>query len=174
MLYNPAEDSYLLKKCVEKYSKGKTVLDIGSGTGIQAIASLNSGAKSVLCSDISLELISFLKKQGLNAIKSNLFSNIKGKFDLIIFNPPYLPEDKREDMESRRATTGGKEGDEITLKFRKQSVKHLEKNGIIFLLVSSLTPKKRILELLRELSLKKKLLSKEELFFESLEVWKIY
>ncbi len=174
MLYNPAEDSYLLKKCVEKYSKGKTVLDIGSGTGIQAIASLNSGAKSVLCSDISLELISFLKKQGLNAIKSNLFSNIKGKFDLIIFNPPYLPEDKREDMESRRATTGGKEGDEIILKFLKQSVKHLEKNGIIFLLVSSLTPKKRILELLRELSLKKKLLSKEELFFESLEVWKIY
>ena len=40
MIYQPSEDSYLLEKEVKKYSPKKSVLDIGSGSGIQAQSSI--------------------------------------------------------------------------------------------------------------------------------------
>ena len=148
MIYQPAEDSFLLEKQVKKYSKGKSVLDIGTGSGIQSKSALMAGAKKVLATDINEEVINKLKKREIIVKKSDLFSNISGKFDLIIFNPPYLPEDKREDSESQLATTGGKNGDEIILRFLEQSTMYLKTDGIILLLVSSLTPRNKINKLL--------------------------
>jgi len=173
MIYEPAEDSFLLKKEVKKYAKGKKFLDMGAGPGIQSRAAIKSKAKSVLAADISPESIKLLKSIKILSIKSNLFSNIKGKFDLIAFNPPYLPEDKREDKESRLITTGGKKGDEIILKFLKEARNHLTKEGFILLLISSLTPKLRILSLLKKQQMNKQILSKKKIFMEELQVWKI-
>jgi release factor glutamine methyltransferase len=177
MIYEPSEDSYLLEKEVKKYSKNKLVLDIGTGSGIQALASLNSGAKEVTASDIDNESILHLKKavkdHKIKIIKSDLFNNIEGKYDLIVFNPPYLPEDKNEDKESAKATTGGKRGDEIIIKFLNQVPNHLNKEGIILLLLSSLTPRDKILSLLSKNRMKHERIAKENLFMESLEVWKI-
>lgn len=174
MIYEPKEDSYLLEKEVRKYSKGKKVLDMGSGSGIQALAAINSGAAEVLAADIDKESIKYLKNYRINSIQSNLFSNIKEKFDLIVFNPPYLPFDSREDEESKIITTGGRKGDEIIIKFLKKAKQHLTKSGIILIVLSSLTPRKRILKSLKDLSFKKEILSTINLFMESLEVWKIY
>ena len=67
MIYHPAEDSYLLEKKVKKYAKGKNVLDIGSGSGIQAIAALESGASGVLAVDLDREAVKELGKKGINA-----------------------------------------------------------------------------------------------------------
>lgn len=173
MIYEPREDSYLLEKAVKKYAKNKSFLDMGSGSGIQAKAALSSKASSVLAVDINQETIDKLNSQNIPAIKSNLFQKVKGKFDIIAFNPPYLPRDKREPKDSQLTTTGGKKGDEITLKFLKQSIKHLNKNGTIFLTISSLTPRDRITKLLNKLSLSHKILESKKLFFESLEVWEI-
>lgn len=173
MIYNPREDSYLLEKEVKKYAKDMRVLDMGSGSGIQALGALKSGAKSVLCADIDSQSIRELKKKGLKTIRSDLFSNINGKFDLIVFNPPYLPEDKREDEESRKATTGGKKGDEIILRFLLKAKDYLETDGIILLVVSSLTPKERIAEVIQKKKLVKKIIAKEKLFMEELGVWEI-
>ena len=173
MIYEPREDSLLLEKEIKKYAKGKDVLDIGTGNGIQAIAAKKVGAKSILASDINQEAVEQASKLGINCIKSDLFSDIKGKFDLIVFNPPYLPADKREDKESALTTSGGKRGDEITLRFLKQSVKHLNEKGKILLLVSSLTPLDRIIPLIKKLSFKYKVIAKEKFFMEELFVWEI-
>ncbi len=173
MIYEPAEDSYLLEKEVERFSKGKSFLDMGSGSGIQSLAAKKAGAKSILAVDVNPEVISYLKKNKIPCQQSDLFEKINGEFDLIAFNPPYLPEDEREDSESRIITSGGKKGDEIILRFLEQAVKHLEKNGIILLLVSSLTPQKKIGALLKKLRLRKKIIAEEKLFMEELEVWKI-
>src|SRR3989344_2708496 len=142
MIYEPSEDSFLLADAVKKYSKGKSVLDIGTGSGIQAKTAVSVGAKFVLASDINEKALEHVKStsQGIQTTHSNLFGNISGKFDLIIFNPPYLPADKREDMESQEVTTGGKKGDEIILEFLRQAKEHLSSNGIILLVLSSLTP----------------------------------
>ena len=173
MIYEPAEDSFLLQKQVKKYSKGKSVLEIGTGSGIQIQTAIKSGAKKILATDINEEVLRTLETKKINFRKSDLFSNISEKFDLIIFNPPYLPEDKREDLESQLATTGGKNGDEIILKFLKQSPKHLNNNGKILLLISSLTPQSRIDKFLIKLKLSKKKLSEKKLFMEKLEVWEL-
>ncbi|MAG26682.1 hypothetical protein CMI47_14165 [Candidatus Pacearchaeota archaeon] len=172
-VYQPAEDSYFLQVQVKKLSKNKSVIDIGSGGGIQSLSALKSGASSVLATDIDPVSIKHLKSLNIPVLKSNLFEKIKGKFDLIIFNPPYLPQDKCEPKESQKATTGGKRGDEIILKFLKQAQKHLNKNGSILLLLSSQTPTARIFPLITALGLHKKLLSKKKLFFETLYVYQI-
>lgn len=173
MIYEPAEDSFLLQKAVRKYSRNKRVLDMGSGSGIQAKTALAAGAFEVTAVDIDPDAISLLKKQNLKAIKSNLFQNVTGKFDIIVFNPPYLPEDKREDAESSRITTGGKEGDEIIIKFLKQSPKHLSPGGSILILLSSLTPQTKINALLKKQRLSKRIIDKTSVFMETLEVWKL-
>jgi len=173
MIYEPKEDSFMLEKALRKYSKNKSLLDMGSGSGIQTKSARKAGANLVLAADIDKTVIASLKKQGIDAVQSDLFSNIKSKFDVIAFNPPYLPEDKREDRESARATTGGKKGDEIILKFLRQAKSHLNKEGIILLVISSLTPKEAILELLEKKKLAHKVILKESFFLETLEVWKI-
>jgi release factor glutamine methyltransferase len=173
MIYSPREDSFLLEKEVKKYAKGKSFLDLGAGSGIQAKAAKSVKAKSILCADVNEEALKELKSQGFIAIKSDLFSNIKESFDLIAFNPPYLPENKREDTESALTTTGGKKGDEIIIKFLKEVKNHLNQDGIILLVVSSLTPKEKILKILEKNSLRHEVISSQKFFFETLEVWKI-
>lgn len=137
MIYEPAEDSFLLQGYVRKYAKGK-VLDLGTGSGIQALTALET-TKDVLAVDINEEAVKLLEEKGVKAKVSDLFSNVKGKFDLIIFNPPYLPQDEREPEDSARATTGGNKGYEVIEKFLRQAKKFLKKEGKILLVCSSLT-----------------------------------
>ena len=96
-IYKPREDSELLAKYVKKYAFGN-ILDMGTGSGIQALtAAKNKKVRSVLAADIQEEVIDYnkenIKNKKIKFIVSDLFSNIKGKFETIIFNPPYLPED---------------------------------------------------------------------------------
>ena len=115
MVYNPKEDSYLLSKAIKKNVKNINikVLDMGSGSGIQAqtIIDLKIKPENIVLVDINKDAINILKKKFTKSkvIKSDLFSNIKGKFDLIVFNPPYLPQHKHD---KEKDTTGGKKGSE--------------------------------------------------------------
>jgi release factor glutamine methyltransferase len=168
MIYEPAEDSYLLQKQVKKFTKKEMkVLDLGTGSGIQAITAKKLGAE-VLATDINQECIIKLKNR-VKTRKSDLFKKIKEKFDLIIFNPPYLPEDQREPKDSALATTGGKKGNEIIIKFLKEAKKHLTKKGKILMVFSSLTPK--VLFLFDKYNYKYKKLSKLKIDFEELYVY---
>ena len=167
MIYEPAEDSFLLQKYVRKYAKGK-VLDMGTGSGIQALTALEK-TKDVLAVDIDEEIVKEAKKKGIKARTSNLFSNVRGKFDLIIFNPPYLPEDKREPKSSALATTGGKKGYEIIEKFLKDAKKFLKKDGKILLIFSSLTG--NVEKLFKRYEYKFKNLEEKKVFFETIFVY---
>ena len=134
-IYKPAEDSYLLSlvlkneipKLLNKNSKLK-VIEIGCGSGIQLQTLKKLKVENIFSCDINTEAVEYCKKLEFNGIQSDLFSKIKDKFDLIIFNPPYLPQDSREPKESRVATTGGKHGSEIINKFLKLRNRAYEKN----------------------------------------------
>jgi len=175
-IYFPEEDSFLLASTLKSeipkiLVKDKTlkVLEIGSGSGIQLKSLFESGIKkkNIFSCDINLEAVNHCKKLGFNCIQSNLFEKIKGKYNLIIFNPPYLPKDPDEPMDSQVATTGGKKGSEIINKFLKQAKNHLTKGGKIFLLASSLTKGIRWGAYLKEM------IVKQDLFFEELYVWEL-
>lgn len=173
MIYEPAEDSFLLEKVVRDRAKGKRVLDIGTGSGILALAALRVEAEEVLAVDINAEAVKSVKQKGVNAVKSDLFSKVSGRFDLIIFNPPYLPFDRREDKESTLITSGGEKGDEIILRFIENAKEHLDARGEILLLVSSLTPMRRINQVLRDGGFRKKVVARQKVFMEELKVLEI-
>lgn len=170
MIYQPREDSFLIEKEVIKLAKGKKFLDMGAGSGILGKSAMKAGAKEVVFADINPEVITKLQKEGLNVVRTNLFSKIKEKFDLISFNPPYLPEDEREDKDSALATTGGKEGDEILCRFMKEVSSHLLKDGEILLLLSSLTPMQRFDDICKRKNFVYRKIAEEKFDFEELFV----
>lgn len=97
------ETELLVEVALDKISDIKTpkILDLGTGTGAiaLALASERSDAQITAC-DYSSEALKIAKlnaeNHGLSGqvtfIKSNWFSNIEGKFDLIVSNPPYIAE----------------------------------------------------------------------------------
>src|SRR3972149_6490963 len=115
-IYQPAEDSFfiadVLEKLFESNKKDIAVLEIGCGSGVQLQKILQVGVKkeNIFGVDINKEAVRHCKNLGFNCVHSNLFDNVNGKFDIIIFNPPYLPEDIKEPLSSKLATTGGKQG----------------------------------------------------------------
>ncbi|MFH1307372.1 MAG: HemK2/MTQ2 family protein methyltransferase [archaeon] len=170
-MYSPDEDSYFLSEILTKYltklkNKDIKILDTGSGSGVQAKICIKSriSPENITLSDIDSESLNYLKSNFKKSkiIKSNLFENIKEKFDLIIFNPPYLPADK---YDNKKDTTGGKLGSETINKFLNQARDHLASKGKILLLTSSYSGK------INWQDYKKKLLAKKKLFFEELCVW---
>jgi len=166
-MYKPSDDSFFFAELLKDYisklkNKDISYLDMGTGSGILSETAKNCRVKNILAADINEESVNFVKSKNINAIKSDLFSNINEKFDLITFNVPYLPKAKDEPIDSQLETTGGKKGDEISLKFLKQAKEHLNKNGKIFLLISSFTPFNRIKKF------KPKIISRKNLFFEEL------
>jgi release factor glutamine methyltransferase len=172
MIYEADEDSFLILKHIKDYAKVK-ILDLGTGSGILSEEALKY-SKDVLAADINKEAVEYVKKKGIKARISNLFSNIKEKFDLIIFNPPYLPEEKLEDKESKAITTGGNNGYEILEKFFSQANDHLNKNGKILIVFSSLTNKNKVDKIIKKNKFKFKLLESKKIFFEELYCYLIF
>jgi len=165
-MYSPSEDSYFFADFLKNYfskleNKNIFYLDLGSGAGILAETAQKAGVKNILASDKDLESINYIKSKGINAIHSDLFSDIKTKFDIISFNAPYLPESE---FDIKPDTAGGKHGDETAVEFLKQAKLHLNPGGKIFLLISSQTPKNKIKKF------NPKILARKKLFFEILYI----
>ena len=173
-IYPPLEDSLFLESFVRKYSYGK-VLDVGTGSGIQSVsASKQKKVKSVLGVDVNKKAVEYCKQNHKNKklkfLQSNLFEKVKEKFDIIIFNPPYLPQ---EHSERDICTEGGIKGYEVVEKFLGKALHYLEKDGIILLLFSSLTNKQKVDEFIQKNLFEAEELGQKKLFFETLYVYKI-
>ena len=75
------------------------VLDLGCGTGAIALCIKSELPRArVLASDINPEAVQLALENAsrlgleIEVIETNLFDGIEGRFDLIVSNPPYLPE----------------------------------------------------------------------------------
>lgn len=98
------ETEYLVEKTI-KYAKKMfdskvNILDIGTGSGAIAISlkkELDSDVTGVDISDDALSLSNEnakLNNVDIKFIKSDIYSNVSGKFDIIISNPPYIANDE--------------------------------------------------------------------------------
>lgn len=95
------ETELLVREAIEIINENsfKNILDIGTGTGCIACKIAENTDATVIGVDISNEALRVALENTAKfnlfnrAIfrKSNLFSNIKEKFDMIVSNPPYIP-----------------------------------------------------------------------------------
>ena len=130
---------YLIKSQMKKDS----ILDIGTGSGAIAISlAKNIENTYVIGSDIEDKALSlamenkeFTGIENVDFVKSDLFNNIKGKFDLIISNPPYINKkdyeslDKELYFEPKSALYGGCDGLDFYRGIIKNSSKYLNNKG---------------------------------------------
>ena len=134
------EDSRIFAKAIlGEVKPTDSVLDLGTGTGVQGIFAAQKAAK-VLSVDINPKALECAKlnvnKHNLSNIEvrqSNLFSNVSEKFDLILFNPPYRWFKPRDMLERGELD----ENYETLNRFFSQTKQFLKKNGRILLVFSS-------------------------------------
>lgn len=174
-VYAPAEDTFLLAENLQVKS-GSFVLDMGTGCGILAILAAEK-ARHVLAVDINPYAIRCAKRNAeINGVKSkidfllgDLFNPIKrGEiFDLIIFNPPYLPSEQEEEkIWIGRAWAGGETGRKIIDRFLYEAPNFLRRNGRIMLVQSSLSDIERTLKIFDELNLEARIVAEVKVPFE--------
>ncbi|MBI4439047.1 methyltransferase [Candidatus Woesearchaeota archaeon] len=170
-VYNPAEDSYLLLEAVKEHAVGD-VLEVGTGTGILAIAAAKKeGVKSATATDISDAALHAARTNAasegirIKFRRADLFEGIRGQFDTIIFNPPYLPQDKGiED----RAIYGGRKGYETVERFIRASSNFLKPDGRIILVASSLTTNHAVERIIKDNCYDFSVIGQKRFFFETL------
>ncbi|WP_416841035.1 HemK2/MTQ2 family protein methyltransferase [Haloferax sp. DFSO52] len=150
-VYQPAEDSGLLAQAAIGRVSGR-VLEVGTGSGWVAQQLVQKTDADVVASDLNphactqaAERAAKLRaegERGFDVVRGDLVEPFRDdSFDAVAFNPPYLPED----LEAARddwmevALTGGETGREIIDPFLDTVGRVLKPDGVVFLLVSSLT-----------------------------------
>ena len=148
-----------LKNCKLQNAKCKLkkpkFLDIFSGSGCIGIAILkNIKGSQVDFVDIDQKAIDQIKinlklnrvsPKRYKIIKSNIFEKVKGKYDFIFANPPYVAKERLNEvqetvkkLEPKISWYGGRGGLKYIRRFLKEAKNHLKKNGIIFMEIDPL------------------------------------
>ena len=179
-VYEPAEDTFLLADNLD-VRKGERVLELGTGCGLLAILAAKVGVQ-VVATDINPAA---LKCARANAVKhrvgdridfrlGDLFEPVVGEhFDLMIFNPPYLPVEPEEALcgPLDRAWEAGPDGRRIIDRFLCELPNHLTPNGRVLFVQSSLANISKTLRVLKTSGFKVNTIHKklpfEELFLLS-------
>ncbi len=131
-VYPPGDDSRIVGKALaELVSPGMRILDMGTGSGYLALIARSKGG-NVLAVDLNPDAVKEVEKLGIQSRVSDMFSNVPEKFDLIVFNPPYLELSEEErDSDSSVSIDGGKNGREVLDRFIRGAKAHLNADGKI-------------------------------------------
>lgn len=184
-VYEPADDTFQILDAI-KISPKEKVFEPGTGCGIIALHCAYLGA-NVVCSDINPYAVELTRKNFMankNLLCGNvdirygdLFSVLHSKelFNVIIFNPPYLPTSENERIGKTGwfdiATDGGHTGLEIIKRFIENVEKFLLPLGKAYLIISSLSKVDEIHHIFSKSNLKYKIESKKNYDDEFLYVY---
>ena len=136
----------LLASLQKRFSGARRILDLCTGSGCLAILAAKAFPAAVVeAADLSPAALAVARKNVLRhrlarrvrLVRSNLFKQLQGRYDLIISNPPYvaasamasLPGEYRH--EPRLALAGGRDGLELVARIVAQAPAHLEPGGAL-------------------------------------------
>ena len=166
-VYRPAEDSYLLLAAVS-LSPGERFLEVGTGTGLLA---LHAARITESCAtDVNPDAVALARANAqrnrlkLGAVRADLMTGLKGPFDVVAFNPPYL--EGRADTDPDRAWLGGDLGSEVSIRFLRDLPRILSPAGRAYILLSRANAPARELA---ESMFRVEVVGSKALFFEKLE-----
>ena len=134
--YLSSVDSDLLRRALREYGGG-TSLEIGAGNGGNLLE-LGKRFRMVVGTDL-IRPRSKVCDEGAcaNYVIADGASCLRdGVFDLVAFNPPYIPTEGIEDI----AVDGGEGGIEVAVRFLKEALRVVKTSGRIVMLVSSENP----------------------------------
>ncbi len=144
------ETELLVRQAVSTVRGGDSVLDLCTGSGAVAVAIACEVSKdravSVTATDISDGALALarenarLNKANVTFVKSDLFENVRGRFNVITANPPYvptaelagLPEDVRE-FEPRIALDGGADGLDFYRRIAAKVSRYIARGGMLIM-----------------------------------------
>jgi release factor glutamine methyltransferase len=127
-VYRPAEDTVLLAKAVHaEVRKGDRFLEVGCGAGFVSLVAAHAGAK-VTCTDANPQAVLLARtnawenKLPLDVVGTDLLAGLAGPFDVVAFNPPYLPTAPDDYVPGplNLAFDGGPDGNAVVLRFAEQ------------------------------------------------------
>jgi len=179
-VYPPSEDTYLLIESIDMGTP-RNALEIGIGSGIVSLH-LAKKIDYVFGCDINPYALFLSKQNALNnsinnvyLFSSNIFSSIKLGilFDLIIFNPPYLPSDSPPKKLIDLSYHGGADGGQHIRAFLNSLNLYLSNSGIAYLLQSSLYPLENTTDYLIKNNFNYEIKKTLKLDFETLYVFEI-
>jgi release factor glutamine methyltransferase len=171
-IYPPAEDTRLLLRVAQQEVRGEDrAIEIGCGSGL-ICTQLAPKVKSIVATDINPHAAVWVRSLGIEVVRADIFRGIRGEFDLVIFNPPYLPtsEEERSPGWINSALDGGLNGRDVIFQFLEQLRSHLSCRGRALLLISSIDGLQEIGEKARAEGLQVSLKATERCFFEQLHV----
>ena len=180
-MYLPSDDTFLLADCIKHY-KGNWALEIGVGSGF-LLGILEKNFAHVAGSDIDFEALRHSKQKisskallvccdAAEAFGANTELLL---FDLVVSNPPYLPNPNKFDHASiwDKTIHGGPTGIETTLHFIDSALPLLARDGMMLFVISSLA-QNEYLSNLEDVVEKKKIqmsvLKEKRLFYETLSI----
>ena len=182
LVYIPSDDTFLLAENLE-IKKGQSVLEIGTGSGLVSMyASLLTD--DVTATDINYNALELAEKNfklnNISTIKlefGDLFEPVKDrKFDVILFNTPYLPTDSDDIINDdlNYAFDGGLDGRKVIDRFINQVSNHLNEKGIVQIIQSSLSDNDRTLDMFDRNGFVAEIAESEKFFFEEIVLINAY
>lgn len=181
-VYVPAEDSYLLADNLE-IEHGMSVLEIGTGSGIVAMYASRL-TDNITVTDVNFDACELARKnfqanniENIEILFGNLFEPLENrKFDVILFNTPYLPTEEGEVIDDtlNYAFDGGLNGRKVIDLFLNELKSHLNDGGIVQMIQSSLSGNEETLAKLDELGFMAEIKASEHFFFEDITLINAY
>lgn len=159
----------------EADAAGKLALDVGTGSGALAAVLQELGARTMAVDIAPAAVAAAREKCGPIVYRGDLASAARGPFDVVVFNPPYLPsaEDERLEGWIDVAFHGGEGGVEVTIAFVRDLARLLAQGGRAYIVVSSRADLPRLAKAIAEGGFEVHMMASMRFFFEEIAIWKL-
>lgn len=173
-IYAPAEDTTLLLGALPEPFGARLALEVGPGSGVVAYT-LQAMGWRVLAVDVNPHAAAATAAVGVPTLRGDLATALRGPFDLVAFNAPYLPSSDEEHVAGwlDHAFHGGEGGIEVSARLVRDLPRILAPGGHALLVVSSRADLATLEGVLAQAGLGHEKTASARFFFEEIAVWKL-
>lgn len=146
-VYRPGEDTLLLARAVHADVRaGDRFLEVGCGSGYVSLVAAHAGAE-VTCTDANAHAVALARhnarenRLAVEVVEADLLGGMSGPFDVVAFNPPYLPTAPGDHVPGplNLAFDGGADGNVVVLRFVAQLAGLRPRPGCVLVVHSTLS-----------------------------------